>query len=320
MKATFLLIVGFLGITSWVTTPSSHSEDLLTSSQIKTSENFKKTKKGFLVDPNRDPVIGKTYHVYSGEEHQYSGVTDVEGGFEIRVDKGDFRFIFELWGERFHGMDVTLPKELNALDSIHLKWDEVRDPQPTLAEKPMIYLYPEAETEVTVTLSTPMTFSYPEYNGGWSVTAMPNGNLHTEDRDYYGLFWEGPLNPPAEISEGAVVPGNATGMYLENALRQLGYTDWEANEFIVYWLPKMHMYEYNFIYFSVEEYQNQVPIEVNPIPDSQIRTLMYFKPLSAPMPIKRQDLSLLRVKRTGFTLVEWGGSQLPSQTKIKWNK
>ena len=43
--------------------------------------------------------------------------------------------------------------------------------------KPVIYLYPEVETQVTVKMdySGKLTCTYPAYNDGWQVTAAPDG-------------------------------------------------------------------------------------------------------------------------------------------------
>ena len=53
--------------------------------------------------------------------------------------------------------------------------------------KPVIYLYPEEETAVTVTLDYDgqLTTTYPAYDGGWSVTAEPDGTLYDQQgREY----------------------------------------------------------------------------------------------------------------------------------------
>ena len=48
-----------------------------------------------------------------------------------------------------------------------------------LTEKPVIYLYPEDITEVSVQLeySGELTCSYPQYQNGWNVTAYTDGKL-----------------------------------------------------------------------------------------------------------------------------------------------
>ena len=49
--------------------------------------------------------------------------------------------------------------------------------------KPVIYLYPEAETDVTVTLDYDgeLTCTYPAYADGWTVSARPDGTLTDKD-------------------------------------------------------------------------------------------------------------------------------------------
>ena len=58
--------------------------------------------------------------------------------------------------------------------------------------KPVIYLYPEKETTVTVKLdyAGTLTCTYPAYGDGWTVTACPDGTL-TDDagQTYNYLYW-----------------------------------------------------------------------------------------------------------------------------------
>ena len=108
--------------------------------------------------------------------------------------------------------------------------------------KPVIYLYPEETTSVNVQLelSGELTCTYPAYNGGWQVTAAPDGTLtDVSGQTYSYLYWEGDLIGEPDLSEGFCVPGSETAAFLEDALAQLGLTRREANEFIVYWLPQM---------------------------------------------------------------------------------
>ena len=52
-----------------------------------------------------------------------------------------------------------------------------------LSLKPVIYLYPEEETDVSVTLAYDgtLTCTYPNYKTGWHVSAKPDGTLTDED-------------------------------------------------------------------------------------------------------------------------------------------
>lgn len=179
-------------------------------------------------------------------------------------------------------------------------------------DKPMIYLYPETKTEVTVKLGNPqrLTTTYPKYNNGWKVTAEPSGKLLGRDgREYYGLYWEGTNMLYRENNEGFVVKGEDTAQFLEEKLAILGLTEREAEEFIVYWLPKMEHNEYNYVRFASDlEIALDMPMNVSPKPDTVIRIMMITKKLDGPKALREQNLT--PVERKGFTVVEWGGTNL----------
>ena len=179
--------------------------------------------------------------------------------------------------------------------------------------KPVIYLYPEEETEVTVRLDYDgtLTCTYPAYEDGWTVTAAPDGTLRDEAGQTYSyLYWEGVTRTEYDFSRGFCVPGADTAAFLEDALARLGLTRREANEFIVYWLPRMEANPYNLIAFQAEDYTNHARLTVTPEPDSLLRVFMAWKPLEAPADLPAQELPPF--KRTGFTVVEWGGAELSS--------
>ena len=179
--------------------------------------------------------------------------------------------------------------------------------------KPVIYLYPEEETEVTVRLDYDgtLTCTYPAYEDGWTVTAAPDGTLRDEAGQTYSyLYWEGVTRTEYNFSQGFCVPGEETAPFLEDALARLGLTRREANEFIVYWLPRMEANPYNLIAFQAEDYTNHARLTVTPEPDSLLRVFMAWKPLEAPADLPAQELPAF--KRTGFTVVEWGGAELSS--------
>ena len=178
-------------------------------------------------------------------------------------------------------------------------------------EKPVIYLYPETETRVTVKLdlSGELTCTYPDYDGGWTVTAAPDGTLTDEHgRTYNYLYWEGEGTEAYDFSKGFCVAGSDTAAFLEDALDRLGLTRREANEFLVYWLPRMHDNPYNLIAFQQEAYTESAKLTVSPRPDSVLRVFMAWKPLARPVDVPAQTLP--GFERRGFTLVEWGGAEV----------
>ena len=177
--------------------------------------------------------------------------------------------------------------------------------------KPVIYLYPEEETDVTVKLSYhgDLTCTYPAYKDGWSVTAAPDGTLtDAHGQTYNYLYWEGKTDARYDFSSGFCVAGSDTAAFLEDALAKLGLNRREANEFIVYWLPLMEENPYNLISFQQQAYTDHAELDIFPAPDTLIRVFMAWKPLNEAVKIPQQELTA--PQRTGFTAVEWGGCRL----------
>lgn len=177
--------------------------------------------------------------------------------------------------------------------------------------KPVVYCYPEQGTEVTVTLdyAGELTCTYPAYNDGWTVNAYPDGTLTDADGQTYNyLYWEGVDDIDYDFSQGFCVPGDDTAAFLEDALAKLGLNRREANEFIVYWLPMMEENAYNLVAFQTDIYTEAAKLTVTPAPDTLLRVFMAWKPVDAAEDIPAQTLTA--PVRTGFTVVEWGGSQV----------
>ena len=161
-------------------------------------------------------------------------------------------------------------------------------------EKPVLYLYPEEETEVTVTLDFDgtLTSTYPDYGDGWTVTARPGGTLTdpATGREYYCLFWEGITDAEYDFSTGFCVAGEDTAAFLEDALDRLGLTEREADEFIIYWLPKLEGNPYNLLSFQTEAYTDSAGLTIDPAPDTLIRVFLAWEGLDAPVEVAPRAL------------------------------
>ena len=216
-------------------------------------------------------------------------------------------------------------QNVNAIGVISVnEWSEIQDPAPydprnDVSLKPIIYLYPTSDTNVTVKLGKPndITVSYPEYNAskGWNVLAQPDSDLVDLDtgRNLYSLYYESKSSEDVYSmkSDGFIVSREDTVSFLEDKLARLGLNEHEAEEFIVYWLPKLQQNNYNYIRFAtMDEINNAMPLDINPNPDTVIRVLMTYKGLDKPIEgITEQQLPKTPT-RDGFTVVEWGGSEL----------
>lgn len=179
-------------------------------------------------------------------------------------------------------------------------------------EKPVIYLYPETETEVSVKLDLngALTCTYPAYEDGWNVIANPDGTLTNlaDGKEYSYLYWEGISQTEWDMSEGFVVKGEDTAVFLQETLSAMGLTPREYNEFIVYWLPRMQNNPYNLITFQQEAYTDAAKLEITPKPDSVLRVFMAYQALNEPLTADAPKIEPFI--RDGFTVVEWGGTEV----------
>ena len=181
------------------------------------------------------------------------------------------------------------------------------------AVKPIIYIYPEEETKVSVKLLEPekLTTTYPKYKGKWNVIARPNGDLQDIEtgRNLYALYWEGKNTKKIDFETGFCIKGEDSISFLEEKLEILGLNEREAEEFIVYWLPKMEHNQYNLIRFeTMKEINENMPLEITPQPKTLIRVMMDFKPVNEKVDIPEQVLE--KAERVGYTVVEWGGTEV----------
>ena len=225
----------------------------------------------------------------------------------VRAENPD---AFSVGLDVFFSYDANRPAETAPTGEDILIADSVMEAP--MYEKPVIYLYPEVPTEVSVKLTVDgeLTCTYPAYDQGWdSFVAYPDGTLVFPDgKQYYCLYWEGIQNMDCDFSKGFCVKGEDTATFLEWALAQQGLTPREANEFIIYWLPRMERNPYNVISFQTEAYTEGAVLDIQPSPDSLLRVFMAWYPSDVAVKMEAQEFASF--ERIGFTVVEWGGCEL----------
>jgi hypothetical protein len=177
--------------------------------------------------------------------------------------------------------------------------------------KPVIYLYPEQTTDVSVQVAPNGGFSITEplYNNGWFVKASPNGEIYNYDdkKSYPYLFWEGHGINYKLPEQGFVVEKAEVEQFLKEKLALLGLNENESKEFIDFWLPKMQKDNYYFITFLPQnEFNIIAPLNISPKPDTIIRVFMDYKGLNEYT--KVVEPQIVTPERKGFTVVEWGGA------------
>ncbi|MGN0136821.1 hypothetical protein [Anaerotignum sp.] len=274
-----------------------------------------------IYNADKDVIYLETGREYSGTEDEKETVVNIADKEAILSDAQVF-VNGEMPAEGMEGYIIDgytyyKLRDIGNAIGFHVSWLESQQKvriltAPMAARKPVIYLYPEETTDISVELEYDgeLTVTYPAYNDGWKVAAEPDGTLtnHADGREYSYLFWEGEGYGEMDFSEGFVVKGEDTVAFLQEKLSAMGMTPREYNEFIVYWLPYMQDNAYNLISFQWENYDESAKLHITPAPDNLLRVFMAFKALEEPVDIPEQELPTLQ--RAGFTVVEWGGTEV----------
>jgi len=185
-----------------------------------------------------------------------------------------------------------------------------------IGAKPAIYLYPTVKTEISVKNDCKGTImnTYPLYKKGWNIIAEPNGTFYNLDdkRIYNYLFWDfsyGFTPKHFKYENGFYIKKEDNITFLQQKLEVLGLNNTEINDFVVYWLPELNKNEENFIHFWVNDnIDNSSILNINPKPDTLLRIFMEFKAYNGEQKLPVQALT--STPRKGFTVVEWGGSNI----------
>jgi len=183
---------------------------------------------------------------------------------------------------------------------------------PAECGKPVIYLYPEKEIDVSVkVLIDEFTKTVPEYGKGWTVHAYPDGKIYNyADKQFYPyLFWEGHKNGNLNPAKGTVVKKEEAKKFISESLTKLGLNKVEKDEFISFWVPKIeaNTEEYVFISFvGTKDFNKVAPLEIIPAPQTLLRVFMYYEPVNSLFKTIPQEFK--GMERKGFTVVEWGGT------------
>lgn len=188
--------------------------------------------------------------------------------------------------------------------------------------KPVIYTYAPSSQETTIAVhpNGAFTFTYPAVREGkWTGTAEPDGSFSTSEKNYPYLFWEGEGQKIKlqSYDRGFVVENKDIVAFLEEKLTAMGMNEREQTDFITFWGPKMAQSKCGFVRFLFnEEYNAIAEINVTPTPDNLFRVYLLWTPMETTNGFSPVTQEIPTMNRTGFCILEWGGSELPAITQI----
>ena len=194
------------------------------------------------------------------------------------------------------------------------------EPNESLSKQPVLYLYPTKTTELSVSLDYDgtLTYTYPtpqtQADGAvtWHMTASPDGDLtDVAGRHYSSLFWEGEGPIGGTQNDGFVVEADTATGFLEE---KLGLSEHETAEFITFWGPRIAERGRALVTFATDEYVRKavyrftdVSSGADAIPDTFIRVYVIIG--DVPQEAVPEQNLVPAPARTGFTAVEWGGTE-----------
>ena len=188
--------------------------------------------------------------------------------------------------------------------------DDETPPDTVTVRKPNIYIYPEEITDLTVRLAFPLggrvTASEPAYpDSGWQVTVTTNGIINSA---WHFLFYECDTPNLYQTDEGWLVARSDLENFFESSLLKYGMNEQEINDFKEYWLPRLTEHEYYLVYPQTREIVDLViDLQLSRQPDNLLRLFYYFRGTDKNSATKPIVPYIEHVKRSGFTVIEWGG-------------
>ncbi|MBT3720543.1 hypothetical protein HN789_01255 [archaeon] len=172
-------------------------------------------------------------------------------------------------------------------------------------KKPAVYLYPKEDMKINVQLDINgmLIEDIPKYNNGWNVFVTKEGIIENQ---YDYLFYEAKLKKISLPNTGWVIEYENLHSWFEINLPKLGLNKKEKTQFMDYWLNELPYSKYYEIKLLTYDFlEDNMNLIINPEPDTLIRLNFAFKPIKKHKILEEPEIK--EIKRTGFTVIEWGG-------------
>jgi len=258
-------------------------------------------------------------------DRKKTATSNAEGKYSLLLDSKDTSLFFYKSGKE----EIVIWKyNFRSQHKVTINFYPGINSSMIMVDKPVIYMYSDEKinAEITFTCKGNLTFTYPEYNEKWEVTidqniitenkSGPNGPLRGKNYPY--LFWEAQQEElefeiQNQTMNGFLISTDSVINFLENSLTALGLNSTEQTDFITFWAPRMIVKPFALVHFLIgDDYAKNISeLNITPTPDALRRVFMVFTPLETNqvgLTIKSQELKSF--ERFGFTVVEWGGSEL----------
>ena len=254
----------------------------------------------FLADfPLADHTIRVSSQPVEGTPSTYTTLTDDQGRWGLKnLPTGDYlvSFTYEPGGTPQAFEIGNLTSGVDYEDHLFHADMEV--------DAPNIYLYPETQSDISVSLSFPsggyIIVSDPPYNTGWNVNVTPEGII---DGHFDYLFYEARVTMDLQSGYGWMLSGDNLESDLRQVLHNYGFRGREIDDFIDFWLPEVSGFPWYAMCPQAPEQMST--LRISPEPDNILRALFTIRPMFEPVNMVSPPEDPF-FTRTGFTVVEWG--------------
>ena len=254
-------------------------------------------------------------------EHTSSTLSNADGTYQLMItDKDSVLYMYK------YGLTEIVMSKIDFQSQHVYVIDFYPYDQPPgmldITEKPVVYVYSDKEIsgQIRVDAIGSLTFTYPKLDSVWNFEVSSNNELTVDGKPYPYLFWEAE-RPKLDVRwQGDVIPGKIVEKgqvmnFLESSLTSMGMNAREKTDFITYWAPRMLSYPSVFVQFTQDEAVAAEIGELSVRPHASAVNRVFMSFCSGEemniFPIEEQTFT--PIKRTGFYLVEWGGTEIGGQ-------
>lgn len=173
--------------------------------------------------------------------------------------------------------------------------------------KPNIYIYPETEIQLNVSLEFPqggnVIASIPEYGTGWNVSVDTTGLI---DGEYQYLFYESTQPDIWQRNYGWSIKKENLETFFRGNMTDYGFAGQEIDDFIDYWIPKFNDYSCYAIFPQTKVIIDDViQLNFSIQPDNFLR-LFYVVEGKNRFQDNLQEPNIDYFCREDYFVVEWG--------------
>lgn len=242
-----------------------------------------------------------TVEAYLDGELAASAPTDSQGAYELNVEGGN-EYVLTAWSEEGCYAPDTAVTVLECTErEIDIQYEGC-----DTADKPNLYLYPDAATEMRVEVGLAphqrIVASDPEYQDGWVGVARPDGRWEQGGQVFDFLFYEVSVTRPQSESLQTQRGWCATDLTeITEIVRDHGFTERETQDFWDGWVDDLPAAE-GYVVYPQRRVRRMADLALTPRLPVERLWLVIEPATSCSMP----PTPITPLRREGAHGVEWG--------------